>query len=137
MVTNIGKADWESLGLSNDFLFGKVMSNPKICKQLLERILPDLEIERIEYPELQLGVVPGTKLPAVINIQDMISHHIAVLGVTGSGKTFISRKLIKEALKHHKVICIDFTGEYVQKLKKFAPRPACPAFWAIKPPPAP
>lgn len=53
MVTNIGKADWESLGLSNDFLFGKVMSNPKICKQLLERILPDLEIERIEYPELQ------------------------------------------------------------------------------------
>lgn len=81
----------------------------------------ETEETKIEYPELQLGVVPGTKLPAVINIQDMISHHIAVLGVTGSGKTFISRKLIKEALKHHKVICIDFTGEYVQKLKEFAP----------------
>lgn len=81
----------------------------------------ETEETKIEYPELQLGVVPGTQLPAVINIQDMISHHIAVLGVTGSGKTFISRKLIKEALKHNKVICIDFTGEYVQKLKEFAP----------------
>lgn len=81
----------------------------------------ETEETKIEYPELQLGVVPGTQLPAVINIKDMISHHIAVLGVTGSGKTFISRKLIKEALKHNKVICIDFTGEYVQKLKEFAP----------------
>lgn len=79
------------------------------------------EESQIEYPELQLGFVPGAQLPAVINIQDMISHHIAVLGVTGSGKTFISRKLIKEALKHNKVICIDFTGEYVQKLKEFSP----------------
>ncbi len=76
-----------------------------------------------EYPELQLGVVPGTKLPAVINVQDMVSHHIAVLGVTGSGKTFISRKLIKEALKHNKVICIDFTGEYIHKFKELSPSP--------------
>lgn len=81
----------------------------------------EAEESKIAYPELQLGVVPGTQLPAVINIQDMISHHIAVLGVTGSGKTFVSRKLIKEALKHNKVICVDFTGEYVQKLKEFSP----------------
>lgn len=53
METNELQEDWESLGLSNDFLFGKVMSNPKLCIQLLKRIFPDLEIERIEYPELQ------------------------------------------------------------------------------------
>lgn len=53
METNERQEDWESLGLSNDFLFGKVMSNPKLCIQLLERIFPELEIERIEYPELQ------------------------------------------------------------------------------------
>ncbi len=44
---------WEELSISNDFLFGKVMQNSKLCKELLQRILPDLNIERIEYPELQ------------------------------------------------------------------------------------
>ena len=46
------KVKWEELELSNDFIFGKVMRNPKICKELLERILPDLMIDRIEYVEL-------------------------------------------------------------------------------------
>ena len=41
---------WEELSISNDFLFGKVMQNPELCKELLQRILPDLNIERIEYP---------------------------------------------------------------------------------------
>ncbi len=44
--------DWESIGLSNDFLFGKVMSNPELCKEMLETIL-GMEIERLEYPEVQ------------------------------------------------------------------------------------
>ena len=43
---------WEELSISNDFLFGKVMQNPELCKELLQRILPDLKIDRIEYPEL-------------------------------------------------------------------------------------
>ncbi len=44
---------WEELGISNDFLFMKVMQNPELCKELLHRILPDLDIDHIEYPELQ------------------------------------------------------------------------------------
>lgn len=45
--------DWEQIGISNDFLFGKIMRNPRLCKKLLELILPELDIDRIEYPELQ------------------------------------------------------------------------------------
>lgn len=41
---------WEEIGISNDFLFGRVMQNSKLCKKLLETIL-GIEIERIEYPE--------------------------------------------------------------------------------------
>jgi len=39
--------------MSNDFLFMKVMQNPELCKELLHRILPDFDIDHIEYLELQ------------------------------------------------------------------------------------
>lgn len=44
---------WKRLGITNDFLFGKVMQNPVLCKKLLQRIFPDLNIDYVEYPELQ------------------------------------------------------------------------------------
>ncbi len=50
------QTDWEALGISNDFLFGKIMQNPELCKELLHRILPDLKIDHIEYPELQKSI---------------------------------------------------------------------------------
>lgn len=50
------QTNWEDLSISNDFLFGKVMQNPELCKELLQRILPDLKIDRIEYPELQKSI---------------------------------------------------------------------------------
>ena len=41
------KTEWEELGLSNDFLFGKVMGNPELCKETLETIL-GIAIQKIE-----------------------------------------------------------------------------------------
>ncbi len=35
------------------------MQNPELCKGLLQRILPDLDIARIEYPQLQKSIEPG------------------------------------------------------------------------------
>lgn len=40
----IQQESWEKLSIANDFLFGKIMQNPWICKELLQRILPELEI---------------------------------------------------------------------------------------------
>lgn len=37
-----GDASWEELGISNYFLFGKVMRDGELCKGLLQRILSDL-----------------------------------------------------------------------------------------------
>lgn len=47
---------WEKIGIDNDFLFGKIMRKPEICKETLQTILPELEIERIEYPESQKSI---------------------------------------------------------------------------------
>lgn len=29
--------NWDELGISNDFLFGKIMRNPELCRELLQR----------------------------------------------------------------------------------------------------
>ena len=56
---------WEELQISNDFIFGKVMQDPKLCKGLLQRILPGLKIDRIEYPETQKAVRPDIDAKSV------------------------------------------------------------------------
>ena len=38
------QTEWEKLGISNDFLFGKVMQDAKLCKELLQIIFPDMKI---------------------------------------------------------------------------------------------
>ena len=43
---------WEDLTITDDFMFCKVMSDPDICKELLE-ILLHIEIERLEFQEPQ------------------------------------------------------------------------------------
>ena len=44
--------EWTELGISNDFLFGKIMRDPELCKELLEVIL-NVPIAWVEYPEEQ------------------------------------------------------------------------------------
>ena len=44
---------WENLTLADDFLFGKIMSDPKLCAEMLRRIFPDLEIGEIKIIETQ------------------------------------------------------------------------------------
>ena len=68
----------------------------------------------IEDGELCIGSIPNTNFPVIINKNLALTHHTAILGVTGTGKSVFSRNLIREYIKdsNTKVICIDFTGEY-------------------------
>ena len=75
------------------------------------------EEKDFEYPEYKLGVVPKTDIPVVLNLHDAISHHIALIGVTGSGKSFLAREIIRELLQDTKVICVDFNKEFIQDFK--------------------
>ena len=55
----------EELSIFNDFLFGKVMQDRELCRELLQRILPELNIEHIKYPELQKGIKPDAYAKSV------------------------------------------------------------------------
>ena len=56
---------WEELGISNDFLFGKVMQDAQLCKELLQRILPGLKIDHVEYPEGQKTICPDADAKSI------------------------------------------------------------------------
>ena len=47
----------DQLVYSDDFMFGAVMSDPKICKGVLELLL-QVKIDHVEYPELQKAMNP-------------------------------------------------------------------------------
>lgn len=67
-----------------------------------------------------LGNIPKTGLPIYLRVKDLVSHHTAILGVTGSGKSTLVFKIIQEINKNSTlVICIDITGEYRSKLIDF------------------
>ena len=49
------------------------MQDPELCKELLQRILPDLKIDHIEYPELQKSIKPDMDARSVrldVYVQD-------------------------------------------------------------------
>ena len=67
--------------------------------------------------EVELGCVPGTSFPVLLNSRDAISHHMAILGVTGVGKSVFVRDLIRRvATDDLRVIVVDFTREWRGRL---------------------
>lgn len=110
--TAIQLGEWDNGNIS----FNKFGWVPSINTPIFRAKTDDIEVPEFLYPEYKLGIVPGTNLPAVINLDDAISHHIALLGVTGSGKSFIAREMIKELQTDTKVICVDFNGEFIQTI---------------------
>lgn len=68
--------------------------------------------------ELKIGVIPNTSLPILLDINKAVNSHTAILGVTGTGKSYLARKLINIILQTHVVICVDFTGEWKNVLEE-------------------
>jgi len=66
----------EELTFTDDFMFGYVMRNEEICKELLERLLK-IKIEKLEYPELQKSISPyyeakGVRLDVYVKDSDKV-----------------------------------------------------------------
>ncbi|WP_409271872.1 ATP-binding protein [Neobacillus sp. SCS-31] len=81
--------------------------------------LLDIDVGSNEY---KVGNLPNTNYPVILNTELAITHHTAVVGVTGTGKSVFSRNLIRQYLESGAyVICIDFTGEYKEKFTSESP----------------
>ena len=76
----------------------------------------NIDDKKFEKGELLVGYIPDTKYPVILNMDLAITHHMAILGVTGTGKSVFSRNLIRQYLTYNdtKIIIVDFTGEYAK-----------------------
>ncbi|MDD2871570.1 MAG: ATP-binding protein [Candidatus Gracilibacteria bacterium] len=105
--------EWQNEKLS----FQKFGWVPSINTPIFKANTDNISVQNFEYPNYKLGNIPNTSLPSVINLNEAVSHHMALLGVTGSGKSFLAREIIQELNNNDtKVICIDFNNEFVQEL---------------------
>jgi uncharacterized protein len=81
----------------------------------------DIQENILEKGLLLIGYIPDTKYPVILNMETAITHHMAILGVTGTGKSIFSRNLIRQyiASEQAKIIIVDFTGEYAKTFTDF------------------
>ncbi|MGN6573460.1 MAG: helicase HerA domain-containing protein, partial [Pseudolabrys sp.] len=76
----------------------------------------------LEADEFVIGQVPSTNIGVVAKIPELVEYHTAILGVTGTGKTELALDIVREAQgRGVKVFCVDFTGEYRQRLADLNP----------------
>ena len=76
-----------------------------------------------EIAENAIGRLPETDLEIPIkDINSIVTHNTAVLGILGIGKSCLAYELIKKvSAKDIKVICIDITNEYKKELSNYIP----------------
>ena len=89
--------------------FDQVSWTPKIYS-------PVLLVSQIETPAFQqdcIGYVPQTDYGVKVNVNNLVTHNTAILGVLGSGKTSLAIELIHRMVNEGvKVWIIDITGQY-------------------------
>ena len=67
--------------------------------------------------DFAVGNIPSSRFPAIISLKDMVLYHSAVLGVTGSGKSFLTFELLEKCAEQDiKIVCVDPTGDYQRYL---------------------
>ncbi len=94
-----------------------VMNTPLFAAS--EREFPTAHITDREF---EIGKVPSTNIGVIASIDDLVEYHTAILGVTGTGKTELALDIVREAVQRGvKVFCVDFTGDYRQRLADLDP----------------
>lgn len=84
----------------------------------------EIEKQAIDPGEVEIGAIPNTNYPVLMNVVDALAHHVAILGVTGSGKSVFARRFVRQMVGAGvKVICVDFTNEYGGRFPDLTPEP--------------
>lgn len=66
------------------------------------------------------GHFPGTNYPVSVDVDSLVTHNTAILGILGVGKSFLALELVERMIKVGiKVICLDLTNQYAKELEPY------------------
>lgn len=64
----------------------------------------------------EIGKIKGTAIPIGLRVDDQRRGHIAILGMSGMGKTAVSQRICEALGMDHVAVALDTTGEYKSRL---------------------
>ncbi len=68
---------------------------------------------------LKIGKLKGGKAPVYLDAEALLSGHLLITGVTGSGKSHFAKRLISRLPNGYRVLVLDPYGEYFNDLLNF------------------
>lgn len=85
--------------------------------------VPVSELDVIGETKKVVGKLPNSGYPIYVEINDVVTHHTAILGITGSGKTFLAFELIRKMVASGiKVLIFDISADYARDLNDLNPQ---------------
>jgi hypothetical protein len=81
-----------------------------------------VDLANIPSSSEQIGRVPNSNFPIHVNIDDLVTHNSAILGVTGSGKSYLAFHLIEAMVARGiKVLILDISRQHFSFLQRLKP----------------
>jgi hypothetical protein len=78
----------------------------------------------IPETKAKVGTIPNSTFPVLAKVDDLVTHNTAVIGITGSGKSYLAFHLLESFIhKGIKVLILDLTREHFLYLQKLNPTP--------------
>ena len=109
--------------VNNAFDISKLLCIPRIDEQGEGSVL------KYSQNGTLIGMSRAYSMPFFFNPDPLVNPHIFITGITGSGKTYLTKNLMLKlyAILGCIVIVIDFTGEYSEFAGLFSAEPANPS----------
>lgn len=114
------------LGLWNDTkkTFSPYSWVPPLGQLIYQGINIKIDATSLSKEYSVVGTVPNSNFPVHVYLEDIVTHNTAIIGVTGSGKSYLAFHLIESLINHGiKVMILDLTREHYQYLYKYKPFP--------------
>ena len=92
---------------------------------LINKVTFDFDVNtEIPITSTQIGIVPNSPFPVHVKVNELVTHNSAIIGVTGSGKSYLAFHLIESMIERNiKVLILDLTREHFEFLSSHNPTP--------------
>jgi DNA helicase HerA-like ATPase len=76
------------------------------------------DLESMSFQPDCIGCLPDSNLGVSVDVDLLVTHNTAILGILGVGKTYLAFELIRRVLlANKKVVVLDITGQYATEFR--------------------